>query len=72
MASTPKITVRVASSRGATTVSFSSVGTYVSTPMNRYSVTLQGQPIQPSADNKVFWTSVLDIVQAYIASQPPP
>lgn len=72
MATQAKITVRVTSSRGASTVQFTSVGNYVSTPVNGYQITLTGQPIQPTADDKTFWTSVLAIVQAYITDNPSP
>jgi hypothetical protein len=72
MATLAKMTVRVTSTRGASTVSFSSSGTYVSTPVNGYSVTLTGQPIQPTTDDKTFWASVLAIVQANIAANPSP
>lgn len=72
MATQAKITVRVSSSRGASTVEFSSAGTYVSTPVNGYSVTLTGQPIQPTTDDKTFWLSVLAIVQANIMANPSP
>lgn len=72
MATLAKMTVRVTSTRGASTVSFSSSGTYVSTPVNGYSVTLTGQPIQPTTDQKTFWTSVLAIVEANIAANPSP
>jgi hypothetical protein len=72
MATQAKLTIRVGSSRGASTVSFSTAGTYVSTPENGYSVSLTDQPIQPTTDQKTFWTSVLDLVQAQIAANPSP
>lgn len=72
MASTAKITVRVTSTRGGSNVSFSSVGTYISTPVNGYNVDLPGQAVQPTADDKTFWTSVLALVQANIAASPSP
>jgi len=72
MATQAKITVRVTSSRGASTVQFSSAGTYVSTPENGYSVSLTGQPILPTTDQKTFWTAVLALVQANIAANPSP
>lgn len=72
MATQAKITVRVTSSRGASTVAFSSAGTYVSTPENGYSVSLPGQPILPTTDQKTFWTAVLAIVQAQITASPSP
>lgn len=66
------MTVRITSTRGGSNVQFTSAGTYVSTPVNAYSVYLPGEPIQPTADDKTFWTSVLAIVQAYIAANPSP
>ena len=72
MATQAKITVRVESTRGGSNVQFTSAGAYVSTPVNGYNVFLPGEPIQPTASNKVFWTSVLAIVQAYITANPSP
>lgn len=72
MASQAKLTIRVGSTRGASSVSFTSVGQYVSTPVAGYAIVLNGQPIQPTADPKTFWTSVLAIVQAYINDNPSP
>lgn len=72
MAATAKMTVRVTSTRGGSNVSFSSAGTYISTPVNGYRIDLTGQAVQPTADQKTFWTSVLAIVQAQIAASPSP
>jgi hypothetical protein len=72
MASQGKLTIRVGSSRGASSVSFTSVGQYVSTPVSGYAVVLNGQPIQPTTDTKTFWLSVLALVQAEIESEPSP
>lgn len=72
MASQAKITVRVTSTRGGSNIQFTSAGSYVSTPMNGYNVFLQGEPIQPTADDKTFWLSVLAIVQANITANPSP
>ncbi|MDE3076016.1 MAG: hypothetical protein KGJ86_11360 [Chloroflexota bacterium] len=72
MSAQAKITVRVTSTRGGSNISFSSVGSYVSTPMNGYSVDMPGSPIQPTVDQKTFWTSVLAAVQAQIAANPSP
>lgn len=66
MASQSKITIRVGSSRGASTVSYTTTGQYVSFPTSGYQVSLTGQPIQPTSSLKAFWTSVLAIVQAQI------
>lgn len=72
MASQAKLTVRVTSTRGGANVSFSSVGTYISTPMNGYSVNLPGEAVQPTSDQRAFWLSVIAIVQAQITASPPP
>lgn len=72
MASSAKLTIRVGSARGSSSVQFSSNGRYVSKAVNGYNVSMPGQPIQPTADTKTFWTSVLAIVQAEIAAIPSP
>lgn len=72
MAAQAKITIRVTSTRGGSNVQFTSTGSYVSTPVNGYSVALPGEPIQPTIDDKTFWTSVLAIVQGYITANPSP
>lgn len=66
------MTVRVTSTRGASVVAFTSAGSYVSDAMNGYSVTLTGEPILPTTDQKTFWTAVLGIVQAQITANPSP
>lgn len=68
MAAESKITIRVTSSRGASTVRYSTTGRYVSFDTSGYQVSLPGQPIQPTSSLKAFWTSVLAIVQAEIAA----
>lgn len=72
MSAQAKLTVRVTSTRGGSNIQFTSAGSYVSTPMNGYNVAMPGEPIQPTADQKTFWTSVLAIVQAHIAANPSP
>lgn len=72
MSAQAKLTIRVSSTRGGSNVQFTSTGSYVSTPMNGYNVALPGEPIQPTADQKTFWLSVLAIVQAQIAGNPSP
>lgn len=72
MSAQAKITIRVTSTRGGSNVQFTSAGSYVSTPMNGYNVALAGQPIQPTVDQKTFWTSILALVQAQIAASPSP
>lgn len=68
MATEAKITIRVRSSRGASTVSYSTGGRYISFPTLGYQVTLTGQPIQPTSTLAAFWLSVLAIVQAEITA----
>jgi hypothetical protein len=72
MASQAKITIRVTSSRGASTVSFSSNGRYVSFNTAGYQRQLLGQPIQPTTSLEAFWASVLGIVQADLTANPAP
>lgn len=72
MATLAKMTIRVTSARGSSTVSFSSSGSYVSTPENGYSVTLTGEPILPTTDQKTFWTAVIAAVQGNITANPSP
>lgn len=72
MAAQAKMTIRVTSTRGGSNFQFTSAGAYVSTPVNAYNVFLPGEPIQPTADDKTFWLSVLAVVQAYVAANPSP
>jgi hypothetical protein len=67
MASTAKLTVRVGSTRGGSTISLSSSGRYASLNTNEVREDLAQQPIQPTASEQVFWTSVLAAVQQIIA-----
>jgi hypothetical protein len=69
MASQSKLTVRVTSSRGGSKISVSSAGRYVSLTTNTVATELLEQPIQPTASESVFWTSVLAAVQLAIAEQ---
>lgn len=64
MAGESKITIRVTSSRGASVVSYSSNGRYVSFVTSGYQRQLLSQPIQPTSSLKAFWASVLGIVLA--------
>jgi hypothetical protein len=72
MAATAKMTVRVTSTRGGSNLTISSAGSYISTQMNGYRIDLTGQPVQPTADQKTFWLSVLALVQAQITAMPSP
>lgn len=70
MAATSKIVITVRSSRGASTVSYSTKGRYVSFPTLGYQRDLTGQPIQPTSTLSAFWLSVLGIVTADITDNP--
>jgi hypothetical protein len=67
MASTAKLSIRVGSSRGSSSISVSSSGRYASLNTNEVRQDLAQQPIQPTASEKVFWTSVLAAVQQIIS-----
>lgn len=72
MAAESKITIRVRSSRGASTVSYTTNGRYVSFSTAGYQRQLPGEPIQPTSSLEAYWASVLGIVQADIAANPSP
>ncbi len=72
MASMAKMTIRVGSSRGASTVSISSNGRYVSFNTSGYQRTLSGQPVQPTTSLETFWASILAIVQESLTTTPAP
>lgn len=66
MANQAKITIRVTSARGSSTVDFSTTGRYVSLTTGGISEQMLAQPIQPTASAKAFWLSVLEQVQAQL------
>lgn len=68
MASKAEIVIRVTSSRGASTVSYTTKGRYVSFTTAGLTDQLQKQPIQPTSSLSAFWLSVLAIVQADITA----
>lgn len=68
MASVAKLEIRVTASRGASTVSYTTKGRYVSFTTSGLTDTLTGQPIQPTATLDGFWSSVLAIVQADVTA----
>jgi hypothetical protein len=70
MASQAKITVRVGSQRGGSSVQYSTAGRYISLPTNAINASLPRQPIQPTSSAKAFWLSVLAIVTAEINALP--
>lgn len=66
MASQAKLVITVASSRGASTIRYSTKGKYISLTTAGISGDLTRQPIQPTASAAAFWESVLPLVQAAI------
>lgn len=72
MASMAKMTIRVTSSRGASTVRISSNGRYVSFNTSGYQRTLSGQPVQPTTSLQAFWASILAITQESLTTTPAP
>lgn len=67
MASQAEIRIRVTSTRGGSTVQYTSKGKYVSLTTAGLTNYLPKQPIQPTASLDAFWTSVLALVQEDIA-----
>lgn len=70
MADSAKIVIRVDSSRGGSTVSYSTKGRYVSFTTAGYQRDLTKGPIQPTASLSQFWLSVLGQVTADIEANP--
>lgn len=70
MANQAKMTVRVGSTRGASSVSISTAGRYINLPTNGISADLPRQPVQPTSTAKAFWQSVLAIVTTTINELP--
>lgn len=70
MASKAEIVVRVTSSRGRSTISYTSKGRYVSFTTSGYNRQLLGQPIQPTSSLSAFWLAVLGAVVADITANP--
>jgi hypothetical protein len=66
-----KITIRVATSRGGSTVSFRSVGSSGSQSVSGLAVDGSRGPAVPNATPAQFWAAVLTVVQAEIAALPP-
>jgi hypothetical protein len=63
MANQAQLIIRVRSSRGASTVQYSTKGRYVSLVTNTLTNQLVQQPIQPTSTPQAFWGSILDIVE---------
>lgn len=70
MASKAEIVIRVTSSRGKSTIAYTTKGRYVSFTTSGYQRQLLGQPIQPTASLSAFWLSVISAVQADITANP--
>lgn len=70
MASKSEIVIRVNSSRGGSTISYTTKGRYVSFTTSGYQRQLLSQPIQPTATLSGFWLSVLAAVVADITANP--
>lgn len=66
MAHQAKMTIRVNSARGSSTVEFGTTGRYISLQVNGINEFLARQPIQPTSSAKAFWQSVLAIVTAQV------
>ena len=70
MATKAEIAIRVTSSRGRSTISYTSKGRYVSFTTSGYQRQILEQAIQPTSSLSVFWLSVLALVQADITANP--
>lgn len=68
MASLAKMTVRVTGARGHSTVSFGTTGRYAGLTTGGVTEVLLSQPVQPTATALVFWSAVLQAVQAKITA----
>lgn len=58
------MSITVTASRGASHITFSTQGRYISLPVNGIRADLPRQPIQPTDNSLVFWQSVLAAVTA--------
>lgn len=70
MATKAEISIRVTSSRGKSTVSYTSKGRYVSFVTSGYQRQLINEPIQSTASLSAFWLGVLEAVVADITANP--
>lgn len=66
MATPAKMTIRVTSARGSSTVTIRTAGKYLSLATNAVSTDLLAQPVQPTASDKAFWLSVVAEVTTYL------
>lgn len=70
MAEQTKMTIRVTSSRTASTVRVSTAGTYKGAQTNTIALDLPAQPVYTTATAKAFWLAVLATVTAEIEGLP--
>lgn len=68
MSQPAKLTIRVRSSRGASTVQYSTSGRYRSLQVNDITDNLQDEPLFSTSGSKAFWEAVLGVVLADITA----
>lgn len=68
MSDTAKITVRVQSNRGSSTVAYRTTGRYISLLTGDVAHDMLRQPIFGTSGSKAFWGAVIALVQADIAA----
>jgi hypothetical protein len=72
MASQAKLTIRVSSARGSSTIAYSTNGRYVSLNTAGFQRALLGQPVQPTTSPDAFWLAVVAAVVADLTAHPTP
>lgn len=60
------MTIRVSTSRGSTTLRFSTTGRYIRLTTNGLNGILTGLPMQPNGTSQAFWSAILPLVEAAI------
>lgn len=70
MASRSGMSITVTSSRGASTITATTKGRYVSFPTNGITLNLTRQPILPTTSLKAYWLAVIDIINTQIEALP--
>lgn len=68
MANRAKISISVTAARGSLTISYGTNGRYVSLPVNDVNGQILGSHLVSGAGSKVFWESILPLVQADITA----
>jgi len=68
MADQAKMTIRVVGTRAGSSVQFSTAGRYKGLVTAGTTVDMPMQAVQPTSSSKAFWTSVLALVEAKIAT----